>query len=292
MKKFVSSLILCGVISAAEAQTTPQSSGQTMTGILMDASCAAISSNRTTTGSTVRTYSPGTQAASSNDAVMNSTTSTSAVTHSGRSSPTEGMRNNSASAQGTTGTADTTGSTAGRAATDRNATSATSQSTTEGARAADERRRTGSTTSSTETVTASSSVTATSPSSVDDRSASAGATSGANSASALGTTGAAPDSATAVAGDRNRSADSGITTVREKYAQCVPSATTTSFALHANGQLYVLDQASNDIVRQQMSGEAFRGAMSNASGQPQWMTVTVSGTPGTGNNLTITSIRK
>ena len=42
------------------------------------------------------------------------------------------------------------------------------------------------------------------------------------------------------------------------------------------------------MVRQQMSGEAFRGAMSTSA----WPTVTVVGTPGVGSNLTITSVRK
>jgi hypothetical protein len=83
-----------------------------------------------------------------------------------------------------------------------------------------------------------------------------------------------------------------MTTVREKYAQCMPTATTTSFAIHSNGQPYILDQAGNDMVRQQMSGEAFRAGMTDASGQPRWMAVTVEGTPGANHGLTITSIRK
>jgi hypothetical protein len=63
------------------------------------------------------------------------------------------------------------------------------------------------------------------------------------------------------------------------------------FAIHADGQLYVLDQAGNDMVRRQMSNEAFRAGMADASGQPKFMTVTVLGTP-SGDRLSITSVRE
>ena len=269
MKTFSPFLILCVALSVAEAQTaadtTGSISGQTITGVLMDASCAAI-----TGGSS--------QASSSTDAVRNSTTSTSAVTHSGRSSPTEGIRNNSASAQGTTGTADTSGSTSARVS-DRDRTARSGHGTAipsdetraAAARAADERNRMGS------NVTGSSQV--------------AGATSGAGSASALGTTGAATDVAVP-SGERSRTAASSTSTIYGQYAQCQPTANTRSFAIHADGRLYLLDHAGNEMVRQQMSGEAFRSATSDGSGQPKWMTVTVIGTPGVNNTLAITSVRK
>jgi hypothetical protein len=54
----------------------------------------------------------------------------------------------------------------------------------------------------------------------------------------------------------------------------------------------VLDQASNEMVRQQMRNEAFRGAMTDRTGEPHWITVTVVGTPGENNALSITSVRK
>jgi hypothetical protein len=96
-------------------------------------------------------------------------------------------------------------------------------------------------------------------------------------------------------GERSRtgSAMSGttLTTVREKYSQCVVTPSTTSFAIHTDGQLYVLDQASNDMVRQQMSNEAFRASMSDGGSGPKFMTVTVVGTP-SGDRLSITSVRK
>jgi len=127
-----------------------------------------------------------------------------------------------------------------------------------------------------------------------------GATSGASSASAQGTTGAATTGATGAPaagfgqgnGERSRSADAAMdNTVRERYRDCMARSTTTAFAIHSNGQLYVLDQASNDLVRQQMSGEAFRASMSDRSGDPKWLTVTVNGTA-SGDRLTVTSVRR
>jgi hypothetical protein len=81
------------------------------------------------------------------------------------------------------------------------------------------------------------------------------------------------------------------TTVREKYKDCVARATTTHFALHANGRLYTLDQASNEMIRQQMQNEAFRASMTDASGSPKWISVTVTGTP-SGDTLSISSVRR
>lgn len=84
-----------------------------------------------------------------------------------------------------------------------------------------------------------------------------------------------------------------VTTVGERYARCKPTARTTSFAIHAEGKLHVLDQEGNDMVRQQMGNEAFRAAMAKARQGSGFMTVTVVGTPGEGDApLKITSIRK
>jgi hypothetical protein len=88
-------------------------------------------------------------------------------------------------------------------------------------------------------------------------------------------------------GERSRM----ITSVREKYRDCVARSTTTGFAIHANGQLYVLDPAGNEMVRQQMRNEAFRASMTDSAGSPQWITVTVAGTPG-GDTLSVTSVRR
>jgi hypothetical protein len=81
------------------------------------------------------------------------------------------------------------------------------------------------------------------------------------------------------------------TTVREKYRDCIARSTTTDFALHANGQLYLLDAASNAMIRQQMQNEAFRASMTDAGGSPKWISVTVTGTP-TGDTLSIGSVRR
>jgi len=141
------------------------------------------------------------------------------------------------------------------------------------------------------------------------------ATAGPSQASATGTTGAATStvppqashnkqagaasaSATSAGtGERARSETeteslNAETTVREKYAGCVPKPSSTVFAIHANGTLYTLDQASNEMVSQQMRNEAFSANMSNGRDGTRWMTVTVLGTPGADNLLTIRSVRK
>jgi hypothetical protein len=224
-------LLACVLAAAATAQTEDRSrlsgssSGQTMVGVLMDASCSTI-----TPGSA---RPPGEQ----------STGATSGAT--------------SASAQGTTGSAPASTGTTGRAGSDDRGTSASG-----------ERRVRGT-----------------------------GATSGANSASALGTTGAAVTSEPGSAhfSDIPRLSESErrelITTVREKYRDCAARATSTAFALHANGKLYRLDPASNEMVRQQMRNEAFLASMTDRAGSPQFITVTVTGTP-KGDALSVSSVRR
>ena len=82
-----------------------------------------------------------------------------------------------------------------------------------------------------------------------------------------------------------------VSTVREKYRDCVARSTTTNFALHANGQLYMLDPASSEMVRRQMQNEAFRASMTDSAGSPQWITVTVNGTA-SGDTLSVSSVRR
>jgi hypothetical protein len=144
----------------------------------------------------------------------------------------------------------------------------------------------------------------------------ASATSGPSQASATGTTGAATAMAPTQAGqvqslatagtgtsgqtatgERARTADTAVAspqieTVREKYRGCMVTPSTTSFAIHADGTLYVLDRASNQMVQEQMRNEAFRASMTNQRDASQWMTVTVQGTPTSENVLTIRSVRK
>jgi hypothetical protein len=83
-----------------------------------------------------------------------------------------------------------------------------------------------------------------------------------------------------------------VTTVREKYAECKVTPSSTVFALHAEGELYILDQASNAIVRRQMRNEAFQAGMVDESGEPRWMTVTVQGFAAADGSLSIRSVRK
>ena len=95
-------------------------------------------------------------------------------------------------------------------------------------------------------------------------------------------------------GERARAASSSAdeSMVREKYGECLVTPSTTSFAMHAGGQLYVMDRASNAMIQEQMRNEAFRASMSNARGDSRWSTVTVQGTPTSDNTLTIRSVRK
>ena len=84
-------------------------------------------------------------------------------------------------------------------------------------------------------------------------------------------------------GERSRSAhtnpDVQWTTVREKYKDCKVSPTTTSFAIISNGQLYMLDGAS-DALKQRTSSNT----------PSDWHSVTVVGNM-TGDRITVTSVR-
>jgi hypothetical protein len=81
------------------------------------------------------------------------------------------------------------------------------------------------------------------------------------------------------------------TTVREKYRNCMATPTTSAFAIHSNGQVMVLDDASNAVVREQLaSNPDLKSGMADASGSPKFMSVTVNGST-TGNQLTVVSIQ-
>jgi len=266
--------------SAASAETFATSQapeGRSITGILMDASCQAIVDRS--------------KSAAARDSVSSSAASPTNVRDSRSISPAAQSTATSASAYGTTG-----------GPSNSSATGTTGAASTIASTGAASQR---------------------SPSTTTERemprvteSASVGtATAGPSHASATGTTGAATGtvppqssyntqsgrasttSTSAGVGERARS-ETGTaslnadTTVREKYAACVPKPSSTVFAIHANGTLYTLDQASNEMVGQQMRNEAFSANMSNGRDGTRWMTVTVLGTPGADNMLSIRSVRK
>jgi hypothetical protein len=79
--------------------------------------------------------------------------------------------------------------------------------------------------------------------------------------------------------------------VREKYRACMVKPTSTSFALHSDGRLVVLDEAGNQLVRQQLALEEFRSAMTDAGGNAKWMSVTVDGSM-QGDRMSVTSVKK
>ena len=82
-----------------------------------------------------------------------------------------------------------------------------------------------------------------------------------------------------------------FTTVREKYRDCMVKPTTTSFAIHSDGRLIVLDESANQMVRQQVTSDQFRSAMTDASGNPKWMSVTLNGSM-QGDRLSVTSVQR
>jgi hypothetical protein len=65
----------------------------------------------------------------------------------------------------------------------------------------------------------------------------------------------------------------------------------SAFAIHSDGKLIVLDEASNQIVRQQISSDQFKGDLTDASGNPKWMSVKLSGSM-QGDRLSVTSVSK
>ena len=297
--KAASLLFLAGLVAFGQntgtTGTTNQNSGsgRSMTGVLLDASCTAIASRGTgSTGTRSRAdAATGGSSASAGTGATSGGNSASALGTTGSAPQTSGVTTtggNQASATQGTSEANMTGVTqAGR----QSATAGVHGQTgaTSGASSASAQGTTGAATTTSDQ-SGSSLRTHTANSSGVNQSGTQGSSS-VSSQTRISGTATASASSGAVSGDRNRSAETGMTQVREKYRDCMATAKTTAFALHSNGTLYVLDQAGNDMVRQQMSGEAFRASMTSANGAPQWITVTVQGTAN-GENLAITSVRR
>jgi len=112
-----------------------------------------------------------------------------------------------------------------------------------------------------------------------------------------GATREAHPSATAQEGQRSRTAEvepadsSSFTTVREKYKDCMVKPSSTKFAIHSAGKLIMLDDSSNQVVKQALTGDQFQGELTDASGKPQWMSVTLSGSM-QGDRLKVTSVSR
>jgi len=77
----------------------------------------------------------------------------------------------------------------------------------------------------------------------------------------------------------------------DPYETCKATPASTSFALHTDGKLYLLDEAGNDIVLQQMRNESFRASLADDNGVARWLTVMVEGRV-SGDRLTISSLRR
>jgi hypothetical protein len=74
------------------------------------------------------------------------------------------------------------------------------------------------------------------------------------------------------------------TSVREKYKDCKVTPSTSSFAIMANGQLYMIDDTAG-AVRQRMSSNT----ASSAAGS-DFQTISVMGTP-QGDRISVTSVQ-
>ena len=74
----------------------------------------------------------------------------------------------------------------------------------------------------------------------------------------------------------------------DAYRECMVKPTTTEFAIHSNGRVYVVDATGNSIIRDHMRGQS---AAAGTSGDTGWTTVTVMGSA-KGDTLLVTSIRK
>jgi hypothetical protein len=92
-------------------------------------------------------------------------------------------------------------------------------------------------------------------------------------------------------GTRGRSIVSKASAESDPYDSCKATAATTDFAIHTDGQLLLLDEEGNELVRQQMRNDSFRASLADESGAPRWLTVMVEGRK-TGDRLTITSLRR
>jgi hypothetical protein len=97
--------------------------------------------------------------------------------------------------------------------------------------------------------------------------------------------------AAAKEGTRGRTAAAKHSDDSDRYEKCKATPSTTEFAIHTDGQLFVLDQDGNDVVRQQMRNDSFRSSLSDESGAARWLTVMVEGRRN-GDRLTLSSLRR
>jgi len=78
--------------------------------------------------------------------------------------------------------------------------------------------------------------------------------------------------------------------VPERYRDCRLKSATTSFAVYADSQIYILDRISNQMMQERLQGA--RSATADASTQNKWVTTTVVGTATSDRVFTVRSIRK
>lgn len=69
------------------------------------------------------------------------------------------------------------------------------------------------------------------------------------------------------------------------------TGTTTGFAIHHNGRIVLLDDASNQKVRQEISSDQWRTALTDSAGKSQFANVTLNGSM-SGDRISVTTISK
>jgi hypothetical protein len=92
-------------------------------------------------------------------------------------------------------------------------------------------------------------------------------------------------------GTRSRAVSAKRADEGDRYDGCKASASSSRFAIHTDGQLFILDDDGNDVVRQQMRNDSFRSSLSDESGAARWLTVMVEGHRN-GDRLTLSSLRR
>jgi len=255
-KKTLSVLVLTGSLLPLVAQSSETGSAETITGLLMDASCRAIASGRS-----------GNNSAGENAAARQG--------GEGVRTRTDALGPSHASATGTTGAASNTASPSGSVSPG----TGQARRDTEVIPDRSMRRETEASTKGAATAGPSwSSATGTTGAAVD-------------SVPPQATN--VPNARRSTGGNANSSPLSSQTeTVGDKYSECRPTADSTAFAIHAGGTVFILDKSSNEMVQNQMRNEAFRASMSDRRDASRWMTVTVMGRRGAGDTLHVQSVRK
>jgi len=90
--------------------------------------------------------------------------------------------------------------------------------------------------------------------------------------------------------ERARTNTNTESSVPDSYRDCHVKPSTTSFAIYSDGQLYMFDRISNQMMQDRMQNA--RSTAADSTNSNKWSTITVVGTATSDRVLTIRSIRK